>query len=100
MREPSVKEIVRWMISEGLKNTSSGNWIFYGKELTTRFGLSKDWAADKRFAILHEAYSCQEVESLDVFYIKHDEDWALDFTFYDDFCPNLAPIERMSGLHL
>lgn len=95
MREPSVKEIVRWMVSEGLKNTSYGNWIFYGEELACKFGLSKDWAADNRFAILHEAYSCQEVASLDIFYLKHDSDWSLDFTFYDQFCENLIPMERM-----
>ena len=42
MREPSVKEVVRWMVSEGLKNTCHGSWVFYGEELVTRFGLSKD----------------------------------------------------------
>lgn len=85
MREPSVKEVVRWMVSEGLKNTCSGSWVFYGEDLVTRFWLSKDWGADKRFEILHEAYCCQEVASLDIFYVEHRGDWAFDFRFYSQF---------------
>lgn len=43
MSREKVKEIVDYMVSEGMQNTNCGSWVFDIPELCDKFDLSLEW---------------------------------------------------------
>lgn len=60
-----VKQIAEWMVKEGTKNTTEGNWIFHIDEITKEFNVSKMFVAaycGEIFDSLYEHESVADVE--------------------------------------
>ncbi len=86
-----VKQIAEWMVKEGTKNTTEGNWIFHIDEIKKEFNVSKMFVAaycGEIFDSLYEHESVADVECTlqegSDFYVK-----TFDVDFYTKFCPNV-----------
>ena len=67
-----VPAMVKWMVEEGTKNTSSGNWIFTSAEIAEAFPVAESSVIEMFGAILSDGSA------------------TFDLTFYTDYCPNIS----------
>lgn len=56
-----VPAMVKWMVEEGTKNTSSGNWIFTSAEIAEAFPVAESSVIEMFGAILTEVYQHEAV---------------------------------------
>lgn len=70
--------IVKWMVEEGIKSTSSGNWIFTSAEIAEAFPVAESSVIEMFGVILTEIYQHEAVAEA-----------TFDLTFYTDYCPNI-----------
>lgn len=83
-----VPAIVEWMVEEGTKNTSSGNWVFTSAEIAEAFPVNESSVIKMFGAILAEAYQHEAVAEANVNF-ESDGSATFDLTFYTDYCPNI-----------
>lgn len=84
-----VPAIVKWMVEEGTKNTSSGNWVFTSAEIAEAFPVSESSVIELFGAILSETYQHEAVAEANVNF-ESDGSATFDLTFYTDYCPNIS----------
>ncbi len=84
-----VPAIVEWMVEEGAKNTSSGNWVFSSAEIAEAFPVTESSVIKMFGAILTEAYQREAVAEANVNF-ESDGSATFDLTFYTDYCPNIS----------
>ena len=84
-----VPAIVKWMVEEGTKNTSSGNWVTSSTEIAEAFPVSESNVIKMFGAILTEIYQHEAVAEAAVNF-ESDGSATFDLTFYTDYCPNIA----------
>lgn len=85
--------MVEWMVEEGTKNTSSGNWVFTSAEIAEAFPVDESNVIKIFGAILAEAYQHEAVAEANVNF-ENDGSAIFDLTFYTDYCPNLSSEEK------
>lgn len=88
-----VPAMVEWMVEEGTKNTSSGNWVFTSAEIAEAFPVSESSVIEMFGAILSETYQHEAVAEADVNF-ESDGSATFDLTFYTDYCPNISDEEK------
>ena len=84
-----VPAIVEWMVEEGSKNTSSGNWVFTSAEIAGAFPVAESSVIEMFGAILTELYQHEAVAEVNVNF-ESDGSATFDLTFYTDYCPNIS----------
>lgn len=84
-----VPAMVEWMVEEGTKNTSSGNWVFTSAEIAEAFPVAESSVIKMFGAILTEAYQREAVAEANVNF-ESDGSATFDLTFYTDYCPNIS----------
>ena len=85
----SAPAIVKWMVEEGIKNTSSGNWIFTSAEIAKAFPVAESSVIEMFGVILTELYQHEAVAEATVNF-ESDGSATFDLTFYTDYCPNIG----------
>ena len=80
-----VPAMVKWMVEEGTKNTSSGNWIFTSAEIAEAFPVAESSVIEMFGAILTEVYKHEANVNF-----ESDGSATFDLTFYTDYCPNIS----------
>lgn len=61
-----VPAMVKWMVEEGTKNTSSGNWIFTSAEIAEAFPVAESSVIEMFGVILTEVYQHEAVAEANV----------------------------------
>lgn len=61
-----VPAMVKWMVEEGTKNTSSGSWIFTSAEIAEAFPVAESSVIEMFGAILTEVYQHEAVAEANV----------------------------------
>lgn len=77
------------MVEEGIKNTSSGNWIFTSAEIAKAFPVAESSVIEMFGVILTELYQHEAVAEATVNF-ESDGSATFDLTFYTDYCPNIG----------
>ena len=93
-----VPAMVKWMVEEGTKNTSSGNWIFTSAEIAEAFPVAESSVIEMFGAILTEVYQHEAVAEANLVFkgtelIIFQPDavgTTFDLTFYTDYCQNIS----------
>lgn len=84
-----VPAMVKWMVEEGTKNTSSGNWIFTSAEIAEAFPVAESSVIEMFGVILTEVYQHEAVAEANVNF-ESDGSATFDLTFYTYYCPNIS----------
>ena len=88
-----VPAMVEWMVEEGTKNTSSGNWVFTSAEIAAAFPVAESTVIEMFGAILTEIYQHESVAEATVNF-ESDGSATFDLAFYTSYCPNISDEEK------
>ena len=78
-----VPAMVKWMVEEGTKNTSTS------AEIAEAFPVAESSVIEMFGAILTEVYQHEAVAEANVNF-ESDGSATFDLTFYTDYCPNIS----------
>ena len=86
--EPYFAEIADFLVTEGIKLTTTGCWIFDFSEIADQFALNDDFIYDSIGYIVDELCKRKEVIGTDD--MVSLEDKTLTVIFGTDYCPNFS----------
>lgn len=84
-----IKQIADWMIKDGTKNTTEGNWIFNIEKITEKFGVTRNWVTAYREEIVDALYEHEAVADVVYEWFPDGTVDYFDIDFYTGFCPNI-----------
>lgn len=81
-----VKEIVDYMVSEGIQNTNYGSWVFDIPELCDKFHLTLEWFYEHNDDICRELGERDEVADYEQTYDWNNHPLDYDLVYYTNSC--------------
>lgn len=86
MSREKVKEIVDYMVSEGMQNTNCGSWVFDIPELCDKFDLPLEWFYEHNDDICRELNERDEVADYEQNYDWNNHPLNYNLVYYTNSC--------------
>lgn len=89
-----IQKAVEYLVEEGTKNTSSGNWVIEAEEVAEALNVSRDTILEYGDEIADELVLCEPVSGVSY----TSEEGNFDMDFFLDYCENAKEEDTIRAL--